>query len=331
LSPFRILATALAVLALALAAAACGGSSGSSAQDVVDEATLNGVESGKLDLSLGIDTKGGKGGHVEIGLSGPFERGEGVRATKLDLTGTAKGTVGGKHVDFEGGLTLLGGHRAYVAFEGTEYKVDPTTYGFANATLGESEEASACREALSERKLSEFIADPVEEGSASVGGVSTTKVGGDLDPEALTEALTETTEESLCAEQLKAIPGLGPSLERFEGSPGAGRGAVKHAHVTLYVGDDHIVRRLQAQVTLEPPAGQAPQGVGSAEFNVDLTLADVNEAQTIVAPAGAKPLSDLFIKLNVNPIELLEMIQGGVAGGGLSTLLERLVEAGANR
>lgn len=331
MTPPRILATALVALAVSLAIAACGGGGGGSAQQVVDEATLSGVESGKLDLTLEIDTKGSKGGHVDVGLSGPFEKGDGVQATRLDLTGTAKGTVDGEKVDFEGGLTLLGGPRAYVAFEGTDYKVDATTYGFTNSAIGESEEVSACREALSDRKLSEFIADPVEEGTAKVGGTTTTKVSGDVDPETVSEALTEASEDSLCAEQIKAIPGAGSSLEGFEESPEGAQGAVKDAHIVLYVGDDHIVRRLQARVTLEPSAGQAPKGVGSAEFDVDLTLTDVNEPQTIVAPQGAKPLSALFIKLNLNPIELLGLIQGGVTGGGLSALLERLVEAGGSK
>jgi hypothetical protein len=322
----RVLALLATALAIAGGLVACGGSGGS--RQIVDEATLSGVESGKLDLSLGIDTKGSKGGHVDVGLSGPFERGDGVQATKLDLTGTAKGTVNGKKVDFEGGLTLLGGSKSYVEFEGTDYKVDSTTFGFVNSAIGESEEVSSCREALSERKLSEFIANPVEEGTVDVGGTSTTKVSGDVDPEALNEALNEANEDALCAEQMRAIPGARASLEAFEESPEGAQGTVSDAHITLYVGDDHIVRRLQAKVTLEPPAGKAPKGVGSAEFDVDLTLADVNEPQKIAAPQGAKPLTALFIKLGINPVELLGVVQGGVTGGGLSALLERLVEAG---
>jgi hypothetical protein len=147
----------------------------------------------------------------------------------------------------------------------------------------------------------------------------------------VSEALIEANEDALCSQQIRAIPGAGASLEGFEESSGGAREAVKDAHITLYVGDDHIVRRLQAQVTLEPSAGQAPKGVGSAEFDVDLTLTDVNEPQTIVAPKGAKPLTGLFIKLGINPLELLGVIQGGVTGGGLSALLERLVEAGSSK
>ena len=63
MSRLRILFLFARLLALATAFAACGGSGGSSnanPQQVVDDATLQGIESGNLDLSLGIDAKGTK-------------------------------------------------------------------------------------------------------------------------------------------------------------------------------------------------------------------------------------------------------------------------------
>src|SRR4249919_2465106 len=95
----RILALFASMLALAVGLAACGGSSGP--QAVVDEATLEGVESGNVDLSVGVDVKGGKGGHVDIEVSGPFQSEAGAELPKLDLSASAKGTVEGKAVDFE--------------------------------------------------------------------------------------------------------------------------------------------------------------------------------------------------------------------------------------
>ena len=60
--------------ALATAFAACGGGGGSDdPQAVVDEATLKGIESGDIDLSLAIDVEGEKGGNVDVNLSGPFQ------------------------------------------------------------------------------------------------------------------------------------------------------------------------------------------------------------------------------------------------------------------
>lgn len=330
MSPLRILILATALIALALATSACGGSS-SGAEEIVDEATLSGIESGKLDLSLGIDTKGGEGGQVDVDLSGPFEVEEGAKTPKLDLTAAVKGTVGGEKVDFEGGIVLAGANEAYVDFGGTDYKVDPTIYGYGSEIVGESEEVSACQEAVSERQLSELIEDPTEEGTVEVGGTSTTKVSGDVDAEVMRDAYTEMNEDALCSEQLKAIPGFEASVRELEESKGKAEDSVKDAHIVLYVGDDRIVRRLQAQVTIEPPAGSAPGGAQSAELDLDLTLTDVNEPQTISAPKSSKPLTALFIKLGINPIELLGVLQSGIGGAGLTNFLERIARAGGTQ
>ena len=48
------------------------------------------------------------------------------------MTAGAKGSAKGEDIDFEGGLTLLS-DRAYVNYEGTEYEVDPTTFGFVKS------------------------------------------------------------------------------------------------------------------------------------------------------------------------------------------------------
>ena len=329
MSSLRIPIVSIAMVALTLAISACGGSSGG-AQEIVDEATLSGVESGKLDLSLGVDTKGGKGGQVEVDLSGPFEAKGGGKAPEFDLTATVKGTVDDEEVDFNGGVALTGPNKAYVEFEGTDYKVDPTTYRYSTGIIGESEEVSACQEVLEDRKLSEFIEDPTEEGTVEVGGTSTTKVSGDVDAETANEAFSEMQEDALCSEQLRAVPGFETSLGQIEESEGDAKSAVKDARLVLYVGDDHIVRRLQAQVTIEPPKGSA-RGASSVELDLDLTLTDVNEPQTISVPKSSKPLSALFIKLGVNPIELLGVLQGGIGGAGLTNFLERLVRAGGTQ
>ncbi len=330
MSSLRILIVSIAMVALALAMGACGGGGGG-AQEIVDEATLKGIESGNIDLSLGIDGTGGEGGHVDVELSGPFEAGKDAQSLRLDLTATAKGEVNGEKVDFEGGATVPDANKAYVGFEGTEYRVDATTYGFVQGALGESEEVSACQEVVEDRKLSEFIEDPTEEGTVEVGGTSTTKVSGDVDTETANEAFSEMQEDALCSEQLKAVPGFEASLGEIEKSKDSAESAIKDAHLVLYVGDDHIVRRLQAQVAIDPPQGSGPQGADSADFDIDLTLTDVNEPQTISAPKSSKPLSALFIKLGVNPIELLGVLQGGIGGAGLTNFLERIARAGGTQ
>jgi hypothetical protein len=323
------------MFALTVGLAACGGSSGP--QAVVDEATLEGVESGNLDLSVGVDVKGGKGGHVDVKVSAPFESEAEAELPKLDLTASAKGTVEGEAVDFEAGLTLLGGLQAYVAYEGVEYKVDPTTFGFVRGMMQESEsgepnELTACQQAVAGLNLGDFVEHPTEEGTVEVGGTETTKVSGDLDTAAAIDGLIELTEDPDCGEQLDAAPGVLPSTAQLEKAKGEVQGAVKKARVELYVGDDHIVRRLTAQATIEPRQS-ASGGAKSVDLDIDMTLTGVDEPQTITAPAKSRPITDLFIKLDITPFELLETLEGkgGRGRGGINGLLEEIGGAGSNR
>jgi hypothetical protein len=327
LSRFRTLTIFAALIASATALAACGGGSSDDPQTIVDEATLQGIESGKLDLSLGIDVKGEKGGHIAVDLSGPFQSEGEEELPELDLSATAKGSVGGESIDFEGGLTLLPS-KAFVEYSGTEYEVDPTTLSFVKSAIQRQtnkqseagEEASGCQETIGDLNVADFIENLSEEGSADVGGTSTTKVSGELDAPGAIEALTEVIEDPACSEQLSAAGRL-PSGAELERAKGQVEDALKEAHVVLYVGDDHIVRRLAVDAAIEPPKGTGSEGAESVKLEFDLTLTGVNEGQTIAAPQSAKPLSDLFLKLGVNPIELAGALSGE---GGLEGLLEGL-------
>lgn len=328
-----VLTTLAVLLATSVALAACGGSgdkSGESAQTVIDEATLQGVESGAIDLSLGVKAQGSEGGNLDVSLSGPFQ-GEGKgNLPQLDMTAKAKGAIGGKNVDFEGGLVLLP-NTAYVNYEGVEYEVDPTTYSFVESTLKQAQReggaepgaagVAGCQEELGKLKVGDFIENGVNEGSADVDGTNTTKVSGDLDVSGAIDTVLEVAESQACRAQLAAAGPL-PSKAEIEAAKDEVNNSVKAAHVSIYVGDDDIVRRISAQLQIEPKQGG--KGPKSVELELDLKLTGVNEEQTISAPAGAKPLSKLFIKLNVNPIELLGLLQGEGGGEGLGELLKGL-------
>lgn len=330
MSRFRIFAlfTTLAVLTAVLAA--CGGGGDSSSEDpqkVIENASFEGVTSGSLDAKIGVKSSGAEGGDVNVTLSGPFQSGGKEALPEFDLAAKATGTVKGEPVDFEGGLTLLG-DRAFVGFKGTEYEVDPTTFGFVKSSIEQAQQqggeggganVTACKEAVTGLEVGSFVDNLKNEGSAEVDGTDTTKVSGDLDTAGAINAVIKLTENPACKAQLETAGPL--PLSELESARSEIGGAIKKAHVEVYVGDDEIIRKVAAELTIEPKRSDE-----KVEVDLEVALSGVNEEQEISAPANAKPLEGLFQKLGVNPLELLEAGSGGGVGG-IGNLLEGLVES----
>lgn len=325
MSRLRIFVLFAALVAVATALAACGGGGGSSEdpQKVIKDATFEGVESGKLDLSLGIKSEGKEGGDLNVEVSGPFQGAGKEALPELDFSATAKGSVHGENVDFEGGLTVLS-DRAFVDYKGTEYEAEPATFSFVKSAFeqaqrkgaSEAEGSAGCQEAATGLEVGDFVENLTNEGSSDVEGTSTTKISGDLDVEGSIDQLIKLAENPACSAELEAAGPL--PIGELEKAKKEVSGAVKEAHVDVYVGEDHIIRRLAANLTVEPPGSSGER----VDIEFDLTLGGVNEEQSITAPSGAKPLEGLFKQLGVNPLQLLE----GGSTGGLGGLLEGLTE-----
>jgi len=331
LGRIRIIAMLAALFALAAGLTACGGGgggggAGADPQEVIQSATLQGVESGKVDLSVKISSRGESGGDLTASLSGPFQSQAGQELPQVDMSLAVKGTANGEPVNFEGGLTLLS-DRAYVGFQGTEYEVDPTTFGYVKSNFEQGQQAApeeseaggskACQEAVAGLDLTNLIDNAANEGSADVDGQETTKVSGDLNVAATADALIELSEDPACGSQLQAAGPL--PLDELEKAKDELTGAVKKAHADVYVGEDGIVRRLVLELVVDP------KGEGRISADVDLTLSEVNEEQEIAAPSGAEPLEGLFKNLGVNPLELFE----NAGSGGVVGLLEGLMQGRA--
>lgn len=316
---FRIFVLFAVLSALAVVLTACGGSDGDSSgedpQKVLENASLEGVKSGNLDLAVNVKSEGKEGGDVDVSVSGPFEAGAKGELPQLELSAEANGKAGDENLDFEGGLTLLT-DRGFVEYKGTDYEIDPTTFGFLKSAMeqaqqqegAESGDITACQKAAEGIKFSQFAEQLVNEGSADVEGTDTTKLSGDLDVSGGIDALIQLTEDPACSSQLEAAGPL--PLDELEEAKGELSKAIKAAHVDLYVGDDDIVRKVAAELTIQP------QGAGDEKVEVELemTLSDVNEEQSFSAPSSAKPLEGLFKELGVNPLELLQGAENGIGG-----------------
>lgn len=319
---FLLFAT-LAALATAFAACGGGGSSNEDPQKVVENATLEGVESGTLALKLGVKSEGEQGGDLNVSLSGPFQAGAKGELPEFDMKAKASGTIQGEPVDFNGGLTLLS-DRAFVDLKGTEYEVDPTTFGFLKSNFEQAQQqgtketgdASACQEAALGLEVGDFVEKLTNEGSAEVEGTDTTKVSGDLNSGSAVDALIELAKVPACATELEAAGPL--PLSELESAKAELSSSVKKAHVDLYVGSDNIIRKVATELTIEPKGSSGEK----VELEFELSLGAVNEEQDISAPANAQPLEGLFQELGVNPLELL---QGLSSGAGIEGLLEEAV------
>lgn len=327
MSRIRIFALFAILAALATTFAACGGGdddsgggSGSSddPQQVVESASLKGVKSGELDMSLHVNAEGEEGGEVDVTLSGPFEEGAKGELPQADFTLAVDGSAEGEDLKFDGGLTLLT-DRAFVDYDGTPYEVDPTTFGFLKSAFeqaqqqGGEEDITACQKAAEGIEFSQFADNLESEGGADVEGTSTTKVSGDLNVSGGIDALIKLTENPACASQLEQAGPL--PLSELEEAKGELSKAIEKAHIDLYVGEDDIVRKMAMELAIVPPDAADEK----VEMEMEITLSGVNEEQSFDEPEGAKPLEALFKQLGVDPLELLQAASGE---GGLEGLLE---------
>ncbi|MDQ3725173.1 MAG: hypothetical protein M3335_04665 [Actinomycetota bacterium] len=310
--------------ALATAFAACGGgddsdSSGEDPQKVVESASLKGVTSGELEMSLHVKADTDEGGEVDVELSGPFEAKTQKELPQLDLTAKVSGSAEGEDINFDGGLMLLT-DRGFIEYEGTSYEIDPTTFGFAKSALEQAQQQNesendivACQQAAEGLEFSQFSDNLANEGSEDVGGTETTKVSGDLNVSGAIDALIELTEDPACKSQIEAAGDTLP-IDELEEAKGELSKVIKKAHVDLYVGEDKIIRKMALELMVESPEDASEK----VELELEIAVNGVNEEQSFSAPENAKPLEELFNKIGVDPQALLE----AGSEGGLGSLLE---------
>jgi hypothetical protein len=309
--PRSLQALMLSLLAaLALGVAACGGGDEASSDTDVDtllKDTFSGqdkkISSGKLDLTLKVDAKNAQGvnGPITLSVKGPFQSEGKQKLPKFDIAFAFEGA--GQSI--KAGLTSTG-TKGFVNFQGSDYAVSDQVFKQFKASYEEARKQgkSNSNQSLSSLGLNprDWLTNPKNEGDAKVGGDDTIKITGGVDVDKLlddvNQALKKTRE--LGVQGAKDLPTqLTPEQKKQVVD------AVKHPRVEIYTGkEDKILRRMVVALGLVAPKTASSSG-GSADFKLDLALADLNEDQEIAEPSNAKPFDQLVSQL------------GGLGLGGL--------------
>ncbi len=306
----RLLAVLSLLAALCLGAiglGGCGGGGGEDPQQVLEGISFAGIKSADFAATLSLKAEGEQT-NLDVSVNGRAE-------TKgLEARAKVEGTARGKPVDFEGGVTLFA-KNGFVNYQGTEYEIGPYYYEFARslflpALSEEAEEAGtdlkSCGRAGSRIHLADLVEDPDNDGNVEVAGTETTKVSGQLDFAAATDALIELAEDPRCRFQYEALSPWG--LSKLRSAAEELQEAAPESEFAVYVDGDGVVRRLSFEASAEPKDREGPV---SASF--DLSLSEVNGKQKIETPASAKPVTVLFAQLGIDPFEFLGFGSGGEA------------------
>lgn len=277
-----------ALLALAVALTACGGddNGGGGDEDPAEllRTALSGsqeMKSAVVDVSVDGEIEGDQGGTFSLSVTGPSQsENKGIGSTDLDVNveadipGLAALTGGGDEVSLEGGVTIVD-EKLFVEWDGETYVADEQTFEQFAPGLGDVLSASTSPQ-VEEAEADEFIdslEDLKNEGTEEIEGVETTHVSGKLSPEGI---------ETLAEQQGRPVPGLD-------------LGDLDPIDFDMYIGtEDNLMRRMQMALQMDAPEEAQDEGVDSIDFQMSITLSEVNEPQTIEAPKNARPLEELL-------------------------------------
>ena len=306
----------VAVLPAALAACGGGGGGGGSEDpnQVLDQTFNNPtkITSGNLGISLNGTAEGTQSGSLTATIDGPFQ-GDASKPTtfpQLDLTAKVSASGAGQSLSFDGGL-IATKDNAYVEYQGQAYEVGSSVFQqFKTAYEQSARKAKSGQSNQSASSIfQQFGIDPKtwltnvsNEGDESVDGQDTIHIHGDANIDQIVSDLQKIAQQTPGGTAQALTPA---QLDQV-------KSAIKDASVDVYSGtDDHLLRKLSLSLSIAPPASS---GVSSVKVDFSVTISDVNQAQTITAPSGAKPISGLLSQLGVGGLGPLGSLGGGAGG-----------------
>ena len=265
--------------------AACGDDGGDSSKAASADleqalAATSKIDSGRVTASFKLEPDGlvSLGGPITLRASGPFAAPAAGELPRMRLAIAA--SLAGR--PFEATATSTG-KRAFLRLGGRDYELGDELVKSLAEILGGARGGGFASLGLDP---SAWIKDTQDKGAASIGGVDTTHVAGDVDP------------AKLLADLARLLDGTGFGGLLTPTVRDQIAGAVRSAKVDVYSGvDDKILRQLDLAVDFKFDNGaDSPlAGLDGGRFNMRLRLDDVN-ASTVkpAAPKNAQPLERLF-------------------------------------
>ena len=288
--------------------AACGGSgSGSTAQSLLQQ-TFSGphiVKSGVLSMSLSLTPSGASGKPLSLSLSGPFQSLGNGQVPESDLSVA---------IQAQGHRGLLGivstGTHAYVTLDGSAYELPASAFQQLASSFTTAGSGTGGLSKLGINPM-RWLSNPTVVGNQPVGGAPTTHIHAGIDVTALLGDLNTFLKKAASTTAGTGIPtSISPTL-RSELAL-----AVQNPRVDIWTGtSDHTLRRLSLSLGFPLPGSLSSLlgGGTSAAFQLTIQYADLNQPQTITAPATVKPFAQFETKLRG--------ILGQLGGAGLGSLV----------
>jgi hypothetical protein len=305
------LAVVLTAAIAAVLLSACGGGSSSDSgnANALLRQTFTGRHSVKsgvlgLDLTLSAGSAGQPASPISLSLSGPFQsRGTG----KLPESNfTIAFTGDGQHGQF--GLVSTG-NGGYVTLGGNAYQLPASDFTKLSSSFSSAGGQSGSANTLSKLGINplHWLSNPKVVGTETVGGANTTHIRAGVDVAALlgdlNTVLAKVASTGAATGTLSAA-----TRQRIAGS-------VKNAGVDIWTGtDDKTLRKLALNLDF-PVSGSTAALIGGAQsagLGLTFQYSDLNQPQTISAPANVKPFGGFENKLRGVFSDL------GSAGLGLS-------------
>jgi hypothetical protein len=309
----RAIVALLALAVVALVLAACGGSdsgSGSGGSSADAETLLrqtfagtHDIGSGKADIQLRVDVSGDDSvrGPITASISGPFQSVGSDELPKFDMSLDAHAQGQG----FKAGLTSTS-DQLFVNFGGTSYEVPAQLLNQLKDSYRRSQQEGSSDQQMSLKSLGldplSWLQDPTVEGTESIGGVETDHISSQVDVNALLDDIDKILARVSAQGGLptgQQIPSRIPAGDRSQIEE-----AVKSASIDVWSGkDDHTLRKLTLALSVDVPREST-----SLDVNLSIELTDLNQPQSISAPATSRPLNELLGQL--------QGFLGGALGGG---------------